>query len=319
MLPSLHLLKTPRGTDGPASKMMAGILNFANNLKPLEGESRADAVKRELNQNSGVEEEDNRPFEPDLNEDNCGPDDDHEIKLFVMNFDGVLTRLAQHSDNRISPLSKMRVFDIMKKDQFVALFGGAAELKLMDNIFSWCRDMDIELRILTGGPTAQVTLALQQVGLLQYFMAKDGTSRVFGGDILPLSKAGAFQAQVVQRWMNEEKLCTDEVLYLASDGDYVTSNQDGDGNVIVDTYGDQEGIDTVLEKNHYLQHPDGEEFSKSAQFVKEVLGYEETRAEVEKPKKKPRPITPGNNARKKRAKTDAALLANTLAMMKVGL
>lgn len=201
---------------------------------------------------------------------------DGDVKLLVLDFDGTLTRAVKV---RIGPWAGTAssqhtngIFKAMSASDHVRNFGGTAEIEAMRGLFIRLRAIGVQLRILSYGHKDNIVTALTTVGLIEYFTepGMQPGSLVFGSDVPPLSSSDeVYKALVMQEWMEELGLATDEVAFLDDDVNNVSTPAKGEDDV---------GVQQVLDPGHAHLHVGP--FSTSIPWIEDICGLTEPEDDV---------------------------------------
>ena len=188
------------------------------------------------------------------------------LRLLVLDFDGTMTRGRYLADGDwvTAASTNLKQFEAMTASQHLQNFGGQRVVNEMKALFERILARDIEMRILSYGKKKAIVIALEAVGLAEYFTSTieggDGMGdRVYGVDVPPLNDPEAYKGSTVSEWMEEYGLAPNEVAFL--DGQEENVN------------GEDVGVALILDQGFAVLHKDS--FLHSRAWIEYVCGLPE--------------------------------------------
>lgn len=183
-------------------------------------------------------------------------EDDDEVKLLVLGFDGTLT-MGGYFDPEAKKMKHMSARDedaeaFMHAEDFehVLNFGGINQIRALVKLFETLQDEEfgVELRILSLGQKRAIMHGLEEVGLLKFFSDDEaGTdgARIWGEDTPPFDGDSTYKALVLQDWMDELQLGPNEVVFV----------DDDPFNIKLPGRNAKYGAANILARGHAIEHP----------------------------------------------------------------
>lgn len=185
------------------------------------------------------------------------------VRLLVLDFDGTMTRGKYVADGKevVAASTNLDQFKKMTRSQHLQNFGGQHAVNEMKTLFDRILDKDVEMRVLSYGTQKSILIALEAVGLAEYFTSTieggDGVGdRVYGTDIPPLNDPEATKGSTISEWMEDHGLEPDEVAFLDDQVENIT--------------GEGVGVALILDPGFAVLHRGP--FSQSQEWVEMICG-----------------------------------------------
>ena len=215
------------------------------------------APKEELVEKQQQEEEEEEEGEEETGEEG--------LRLLVLDFDGTMTRgrYVAGGEVVVAASTNLPQFKAMAMEDHLQNFGGKRAVNEMKTLFGRILERGIEMRILSFGKKEAIVIALEAVGLAEYFTSTveggdDLCDRVYGTDVPPLNDPLATKGSTVSEWLEDYNLASNEVAFL----DDQVENVNGDG----------VGVALILDAGLAVVHEGP--FSSSQPWIELVCGLE---------------------------------------------